>query len=73
MRRSDSAGAALDAKSRQYAGEWAEAGEAALEQVQADEGGKKQKALADEQRAGFQAELQGEQDEKSGDNTDNAF
>jgi hypothetical protein len=48
-------------------------GKAALKQVQANKGGKSQEIIADEQRAGFHAQRQGQQYKSTSDNTDNTF
>ncbi len=69
----DAAVTAFEAHSGEQFFRRTEAGEAALQQVQADEGGKRQEPLGDEDRAVVVAEGQREQDEKARHDADDAF
>ena len=65
--------AAFEAHLRQQLFRRADAGEAALEEVEADEGGERQEPLRNEDRAAVDAEGEGEQDEKAGHDAHDAF
>ena len=64
---------ALEAHLRQQHFRRTEAGEAALEEVEADEGGEGEEPLRNEDRAAVDAEGEGEQDEKAGHDAHDAF
>ena len=64
--------AALEAHLHQQLFRRAEAGEAALEKVEADKGGEGEEPLRDEDRAAVDAEGEGKQDEKARHDADDA-
>jgi hypothetical protein len=58
--------------SQQFLG-WAKARETTLQQVKTDKSGKSEKPFRNEHRAAFDPEDQGEQDEESSHDADDAF
>ena len=63
----------LGAKFQEQPLGWAKAGKSALQQIEADKGGKRQEPFGNEDRAALDPEGKGEQDETAGHDADDAF